>query len=132
MAPACADTIYRHLVETKRDIDYYDLILSGDLGVYGKEILKDFMKMEYGIQLKNYDDTATMIYDVGNQPVYAGGSGPACAPLVTYGFIFDKMQKKELKRVLLVATGALHSTTMVNEKHSIPGIAHAISLEVIE
>ncbi len=131
MAPACADTIYRHLMETGRDVNYYDIILSGDLGIYGKEILKDYMKTEYGISLKNYDDTATMIYDTDNQPVYAGGSGPACAPLVTYGYIFDKMKKKELKKVLLVATGALHSTSMVNEKHSIPGIAHAISLEVI-
>lgn len=132
MAPACADTIYRHLTEMKRDASYYDLILSGDLGVYGKDILKDFMKTEYGIDLKNYDDTATMIYDIDNQPVYAGGSGPACAPLVTYGYIFDKMREKEIKRVLLVATGALHSISMVNEKHSIPSIAHAISLEVIE
>lgn len=132
MAPACADTIYRHLIETGRDANYYDLILSGDLGVYGRDILRDYMKTEYGINLNNYNDTATMIYDVNNQPVYAGGSGPACAPLVTYGYVFDKMKKKEIKRVLLVATGALHSTSMVNEKHSIPSIAHAISLEVIE
>ncbi len=132
MAPACADTIYRHLMDMKRDISYYDLILSGDLGIYGEKILKEYMKTEYGISLKNYDDTATMIFDVENQPVYAGGSGPACAPLVTYGYIFSKMKKKEYKHVLLVATGALMSTTMVNEKMSIPSIAHAISLEVIE
>lgn len=132
MAPGCADTIYRHLVETKTKVEDYDLILSGDLGIYGKEILKEYMKTEYGINLKNYDDTATMIFDVKNQDVYAGGSGPACAPLVTYGYIFSKMQQKEIKKILLVATGALHSTTMVNEKHTIPGIAHAISLEVIK
>lgn len=132
MAPACADTIHKHLLETKRDISYYDLVLSGDLGIYGKKILKDYMKMEYGISLKNYDDTACMIFDIENQPVYAGGSGPACAPLVTYGYILSKMKKKEIKKVLLVATGALHSPSMVNEKMSIPGIAHAISLEVVE
>ncbi len=132
MAPACAETIYRHLMDLKRDISYYDLVLSGDLGIYGENILKDYMKTEYGITLKNYDDTATMIFDVESQPVYAGGSGPACAPLVTYGYIFSKMKKKEYKKVLLVATGALMSTTMVNEKMSIPSIAHAISLEVVE
>lgn len=132
MAPACADTIYQHLTDMKRDISYYDLVLSGDLGIYGENILKEYMKTEYGIRLKNYDDTATMIYDVDHQPVYAGGSGPACAPLVTYSYIFDKMKKKEYKKVLLVATGALMSTTMVNEKMSIPSIAHAISLEVTE
>ena len=90
------------------------------------------MKVEYGMDLKKYDDTACMIYDIESQPVYAGGSGPACAPLVTYSYIFDKMKKKELKKILLVATGALMSTTMVNEKLSIPAIAHAISLEVSE
>ena len=132
MAPAAAETIYKHLIETKREPDYYDLILTGDLGVYGKKILKEYMKVEYNINLKNYDDTATMIYDLDNQPVYAGGSGPACAPLVTYGYIFSKMKNKEIKRVLLVATGALLSTTMVNQKLSIPAVAHAISLEVTE
>lgn len=132
MAPAAAETIYKHLMDTKREPDYYDLILTGDLGVYGKKILKEYMKVEYNINLRNYDDTATMIYDLDNQPVYAGGSGPACAPLVTYGYIFSKMKKKEIKRVLLVATGALLSPTMVNQKLSIPSVAHAISLEVIE
>jgi stage V sporulation protein AD len=132
MAPAAGDTIYQHLNDTKREIDYYDLILTGDLGVYGKKILVDYMQTEYGITLKNYDDTATMIYDINNQPVYAGGSGPACAPLVTYGYVFKKMHKKELNRVLLVATGALLSTTMVNQKLTIPSIAHAVSLEVVQ
>ena len=131
MAPACADTIYRHLIDTKRNISDYDLILSGDLGIYGKEILKDYMKMQYGINLINYDDTACMIFNK-KQDVYAGGSGPACAPLVTYGYIFSLMKKKKLKKVLLVATGALHSVATVNEHMTIPAIAHAISLEVIE
>ena len=132
MAPAAAETIYRHLRDTKREPNYYDLILTGDLGRYGKNILRECIQTEYGITLKNYDDTACMIFDLDNQPVYAGGSGPACAPLVTYGYIFDLMKKKELNRVLLVATGALHSQTTVNQKLSIPSIAHAISLEVIE
>ncbi len=132
MAPAAADTIYRHLKDLKREVGYYDLILTGDLGSVGKEILKDYMSTEYNIELKNYDDTATMIFDLNNQDVYSGGSGPACAPLVTYSYIFHEMKKKKLKRVLLVATGALMSTTMVNQKLSIPAIAHAISLEVVE
>lgn len=131
MAPACADTIYRHLKDTGRSIDYYDAIYSGDLGRYGKDLMKEYMKTEYGITLKNYDDTACMIYDIDNQKVYAGGSGPACAPLVLYSYVMKEMKEKKLKKVLLVATGALHSTSMVNEKHTIPAIAHAISLEVI-
>lgn len=130
MAPAMASTLYRHLLDTKRDVNYYDLILSGDLGIYGKEILKEYMLTEYNIELNNYNDTACMIYDVEKQNVYSGGSGPACAPLVTYSYIFSLMKKRKIKKVLLIATGSLHSTTSVNEKRTIPSIAHAISLEV--
>ena len=132
MAPACADTIYRHLIDTKRDVNYYDLILSGDLGIYGKDILKEYMNKEYGINLTNYDDSASMIYDIEKQDVFAGGSGPACLPLVAYGYIFNLMKKKKLRKVLLVATGSLHSPQSVNEKMTIPAISHAISLEVID
>ena len=128
---ACGDTIYKHLLNTKREVGYYDLILSGDLGIYGKKILVEYMKTEYNIDLKNYDDAASMIFDIDNQSVYAGGSGPACLPLVAYTYVLDRMKKGEFSRVLLVATGALMNTTMVNQKLSIPSIAHAISLEVI-
>ena len=127
MAPACASTLYKHLTNLKRDINYYDLIISGDLGRYGKDILKDIMLKEHNIKLTNYDDAACMIYDLNKQDVYAGGSGPACLPLVTYGYILKKFKNK---KILLLATGALMSPTMVNLKMSIPAICHAISLEV--
>lgn len=132
MAPAAAETIYNHLKDTKREVGYYDLILTGDLGRYGKDILKEYMMSEYNIDLYNLNDSATMIYDLDKQPVYAGGSGPACLPLVTYSYIIDKMKKGELSRVLLVATGALLNSSLVNQKISIPSIAHAVSLEVIK
>ena len=131
MAKAAADTISKHLNDTKRTIDYYDLILTGDLGIYGKKILKEYMSSEYNINLEKYNDTGVMLYDLKNQPVYAGASGPACAPLVTYSYIFDEMKKGKYKKVLLVATGALMNPTMVNHKLTIPSISHAISLEVI-
>ena len=132
MAPAAASTIFRHLTDLKREVGYYDLILTGDLGIYGKKILKDYMKIDYNIDLNNYNDAASMIFDIENEPVYAGGSGPACLPLVAYSYVIDEMKKGKLKRVLLVATGALMSPTTVNQKQTIPSIAHAISLEVCE
>ena len=131
MAKAAANTINKHLVDTERTIDYYDLVLTGDLGIYGKEILKEYMKEKYNIILKNYNDTGTMIFSIENEPVYAGASGPACAPLVTYSYIFDQMKKGKLKKVLLVATGALMSPTMTNQKLTIPAVAHAVSLEAV-
>ena len=131
MSKAAADTIKKHLKDLKRDINYYDLVLTGDLGIYGKEILKEYMDIEYGIELNNYDDTACMIFDREKQPVYAGGSGVSCAPLVTYSYIFEKMKKGKYKKVFLVATGGLMSPSNVKQKQTIPAIAHAVSLEAI-
>lgn len=134
MAPAAADTIYRHLKNTDRTPDYYDLILTGDLGTYGKEILIDFMKSEYGLDISNnYNDCGVMLYDVERQKeVLAGGSGPVCSALVNYSLVLDLLRKKKLKKVLLVATGALFSPTMVYQHENILSIAHAVSLEVIK
>ena len=133
MAPAAASTINRHLNDLDRSVSDYDLILTGDLGIYGKEILKDFMKKEYSIELKNYNDCGVMLYDLENQKdVQAGGSGPVCSALVIYSDILRKLENKELKRVLYVATGALFNPTMVFQKQNILSIANAISLESVE
>lgn len=134
MAPAAAYTIMKHLKDLERDVDYYDLIVTGDLGVCGKEILKDYLKKEYDITLgDNYNDCGVMLYDLESQKeVQAGGSGPVCSALVVYADLFKKMQNKELKRILYVATGALFNPSLINQKENILSIAHAISLEVVE
>lgn len=133
MAPAAIDTIKRHLKDLNRKPDYYDLIVTGDLGVYGKEILKDYMSEEYDINLEdNYNDCGVMLYDLTKQKeCLAGGSGPVCSALVSFGYIYHEMKKKNLKKVLIVATGALFSPTMVYQKENIYSIANAISLEVV-
>lgn len=133
MAPAAIDTIKRHLKDLNRTPDYYDLIVTGDLGLYGKEILKDYMQEEYGLNLSNnYNDCGIMLYDLARQKeCLAGGSGPVCSALVSFGYIYHQMKKKKLKRVLIVATGALFSPTLVYQKENIYSIANAISLEVV-
>ncbi len=133
MAPAAIDTIKRHLKDLNRKPDYYDLIVTGDLGLYGKEIVKDYMLEEYNIDLSNnYNDCGVMLYDLQEQEeCLAGGSGPVCSALVAFGYIFHEMKKKNLKKVLIVATGALFSPTMVYQKENINSIANAISLEVV-
>ena len=120
MAPAAADTIFKHLINLKQTPDYYDLILTGDLGIYGKEILKDYMKKQYNIKLKNYNDCGAMLYDIYTQKeITAGGSGPVCSALVNYGYIYKMLKSKNLKKVLLVTTGALFSPTFVFQKQTI-------------
>ena len=133
MAPAAIDTLKVHFEETGRDPSYYDLIVTGDLGLYGKEIVKDYMLSKYNYDLsKNYNDCGVMLYDLNKQPeVLAGGSGPVCSALVNYGYIYDELKKKKLKKVLLVATGALFCPTLLYQKQNINSIAHAVSLEVV-
>ncbi|MBP3635092.1 MAG: stage V sporulation protein AD [Bacilli bacterium] len=131
MTPSAAYTLNEHLKSTNTKVDDYDLILTGDLGVYGKKIFKEYCKEEYGINIgDNYDDSATRIYDY-KENIYAGGSGPSCLPLVVYSDIIPKMKSRSLKKVLLIATGALMSPTTCNQKLSIPSVSHAICLEVI-
>lgn len=134
MAAAAGDTIYRHLTDLNKKVDDYDLILTGDLGKYGKAILIEYMQKEYKIDLsKNYNDCGTLLYDTKLQKeVQSGGSGPVCSALVIYGDIIPKMKKKEIKKVLYVATGALFNPTTVFQKENVLSIAHAISLEVEE
>ena len=131
MSPSAAYTLNEHLKQTRTKVSDYDLILTGDLGVYGKDIFKEICEKEYNIKLdKNYDDTATMIYDY-KENIYAGGSGPACMPLVVYSSIIPKMKQRIIKKVLLIATGALMSPTTCYQKFSIPSVSLAVCLEVI-
>lgn len=133
MAPAAADTIFNHLKNLEITPDYYDLILTGDLGIYGKEILKDYMKQKYNITLENYNDCGAMLYDLENQKeITAGGSGPVCSCLVNYGYIYNMLKNKKLNKVLMVTTGALFSPTFLYQKENILGIAHAVSMEVVK
>ena len=131
MAPSASYVISSHLKDTKRSLDYYDLILTGDLGIYGKKILKDLLKKEHNINLVKYDDCGCMLYDIKKQDVKAGASGPTSSALVTYSHIINEMKKGKYKKVLLVATGALMSPTMINQKLTIPAISHAVSLEAL-
>ena len=130
MAIAAADTLKNHFKDLNIKPDYYDLILTGDLGIYGKEILIEYLK-EDGYDLsKNYNDCGLILYDREKQPVFAGASGPSSSALVTSSYILKEMEKGKYNKVLIVPTGAIFSPTRVFQKETIPSIAHAISLEV--
>ena len=129
MAISAYDTIKAHLNDLGVNHSYYDLIVTGDLSFFGKKTLIELFKRD-NIDLDNYEDCGLLIYDTNKQKVFAGGSGCACCGCVTLGLIKDKLEKGELNRVLIVATGALLSTTSVGQKQTIPSISHAIGLEV--
>ena len=130
MAPAAVDTLYQHFTDTGRQPDYYDLILTGDLGFIGKHITTELM-LSRGYDIKsNYNDCGCLIFDKEKQDVHSGGSGCGCIATTFSGYIYNLLQKQELKKVLLCATGALMSTTTAQQNESILGIAHAVSIEI--
>ena len=131
MAPAACDTIKNHLINMKRSVDDYDFIATGDLGKLGSEILIDLMEREGIILKQNYSDCGCMIYDK-TERVFMGGSGAGCSASVLNSYIMKKIKTGEFKRVLLVSTGALMSTTTAQQGETIPGIAHAVELEYVK
>ena len=128
MAPAGADTLVTHFKESGLSPSDYDLIISGDLGTLGSRILKD-LTFEKGYDIeKQHVDCGELIYNLAEKE-YQGGSGAGCSSLVFCSYIYKKLMEKKLKKVLLMATGALLSSLSFQQGESIPGIAHAVSIE---
>lgn len=128
MAPAAAKTLLTHLTDTGRSPQYYDLILTGDLGLFGSKVLRELVK-EDGVDLgENYKDCGAMIYK--EEPrIFQGGSGAGCSAVVLNGYIYRRLLSKELNKVLFIATGALLSTITTQQGETIPAIAHAVAIE---
>ena len=130
MAPACAQTIRNHLLDTGRSVEDYDLIVTGDLGALGSRIVKDLL-WEKGLDIqKNHVDCGEIVYNVVEDE-FQGGSGAGCSAVVFNSYLYDKLKKRELRRVLLAATGALLSTVSSGQGESIPCICHAVSIETL-
>lgn len=129
MAPAAVDTITAHFRDLKLGPDDYDMIVTGDLARVGHTLARDlFEKHGIPIHLTDFQDCGMMIYDYNKQMVQAGGSGCGCSAVVTYGHLMKRMRKGEIKRLLVVATGALMSPLALQQGESIPGIAHAVAI----
>ena len=129
MAPAALETICTHLSDTGRDPNYYDLIVTGDLGVVGHEILLELaLKNETDLSAV-CNDCGMMIYDREKQDVHAGGSGCGCSASILAGYLLPRMRNGEIKKLLFAATGALMSPTTSLQGESILGICHAVAIE---
>lgn len=128
--PAAADTLLSLLSDTSTTPADYDLILTGDLGQVGSDLLTELMR-EQGTPLDSsrYNDCGLMIFDRDKQDVHAGGSGCGCSATVLNAHILPRLANGSLKRVLFMATGALMSLTSSQQGESIPGVAHAVVLE---
>lgn len=132
MAPAAVDTLLNHLEDMDRNLDYYDLAVTGDLGFIGKDIMMDLLAdagLDKKMLFSHYDDCGTMLFSK-EQDVHGGGSGCGCSASVFAGYLLKEMEKGKIKRLLLMSTGAMLSTISPLQGESIPGIAHAVSMEV--
>lgn len=129
MAPAAADVIYQNLTDFQVKPDYYDKIITGDLGKVGSEILLKLLGDNNIDISKQHMDCGLEIYDLIEQDTHSGGSGCGCAAVTLAGMILHKMKEKKWNRVLFIPTGALLSTVSYNEGQTVPGIAHGIVLE---
>lgn len=130
MAPAAASVVAAHFKDFGTDPSEYDQIITGDLGMVGKDILIDILRSEGYDIADRYNDCGIEIYGRDAQ-AQAGGSGCGCSAVMLAGYVLKQLEIGEWKRVLFVPTGALLSVVSFNEGNSIPGIAHAVRLETL-
>ena len=128
MAPAAYQTIRTHMDDFGRTPQDYDLIVTGDLGQLGKELLLELGKRD-GLSLGGrIADCGTMVFDPTVQDVHAGGSGCGCSAITLCGDLLGKLNEGKLKRILFCGTGALLSPTSTQQGLPIPGVCHAVSI----
>lgn len=131
--PAARKTIRDFLRDTNTTPEDYDLILTGDLGSVGSELLKELLLREDNIDISSkHNDCGLMIFDRENQDVHSGGSGCGCSASVLCSHILNCMRNGKYNNILFVATGALMSPVSSREGESIPGIAHLINIRMGE
>lgn len=129
MAPAAADTLCNFFEDTESIPSDYDLILTGDLGLTGSDLLKELLKKEGYNVSSNHKDCGTMIFDCRRQDVHAGGSGCGCSAIVLCSKILGDLKNGNLNNILFIATGALMSPTSSQQGESIPSIAHLVNIK---
>ena len=129
MAPAAYDTLAAHFQATGTGPEDYDLVLTGDLGVLGHQIVTEFFQQDGVDMSKNYQDCGMLLYDIQKQDMHAGASGCGCSASVLCGYFLRQMAEGHLHKLLFAPTGALLSPTSSFQGESIPSICHAVTIE---
>ena len=126
MAPAAYDTLCALFRDTRTKPEDYDLIVTGDLGRLGHQIVSDFFARD-GLPLgERYTDCGLLLYDIESQDMHCGGSGCGCSASVLCGYLLRGMREGKWNRIIFAPTGALLSPTTTFQGESIPGICHAV------
>ena len=129
MAPAAARTVIDFLRDTNSKPEDFDMILTGDLGVAGSQLLIELLQKDEDVDISSvHADCGLMLYDLEEQDVHAGASGCGCSGAVVCSYIMRRLKAGEINRVLFVGTGALMSPVSSLQGESIPSIAHGVLL----
>ena len=129
MAPAALATMRQHFSDLNTSVDSYDLIVTGDLGQIGKDVLLSMAQRE-GLEIGGkLTDCGTMIFDVLTQDVHSGGSGCGCSAVTLCGYLLNQIHTGKMKKILFCGTGALLSPTSTQQGLPIPGVCHAVCIE---
>lgn len=129
MAPAACDVISAHFRDFGRTPDYYDAIITGDLGYVGQELLIRLLKNEGYDVSKKHRDCGIEIFDKNTQDTHSGGSGCACAAAAFCGYFYNELKCRKLNKILFVPTGAILNPTSFMQGENIPSVAHAVVIE---
>lgn len=128
MAPAALNTIKAHFEDLRTGPEDFDLIVTGDLGQVGKEALLSLAQRE-GIPLGGkLTDCGTLVFDLPEQDVHAGGSGCGCSAITLCGYLLGRLRSGKLHKILFCGTGALLSPTSTQQGLPIPGVCHAVAI----
>ena len=132
MAPAAAMTLLHFFQDTGTHPADYDLILTGDLGQVGRDLLYEIMEKENVRISARHEDCGLLLYDRDKQDVHAGASGCGCSASVLCGYLLGKMEEGQWKKILFAPTGALLSPVSTSQGESIPGICHAVCIQAAD
>ena len=128
MAPAAFETIRAHMQDLIRTPEDFDLIVTGDLGQLGKEVLLELGRRNHLPLGGKLADCGTLVFDNTTQDVHAGGSGCGCSAITLCGYLLNQLNEGKLRRILFCGTGALLSPTSTQQGLPIPGVCHAVSI----
>lgn len=128
MAPAAMKTIQAHMRDLNRTLEDFDLIVTGDLGQVGHDLLLELGKRNDLPLGGKLTDCGTLVFDTSVQDVHAGGSGCGCSAITLCGYLLNRLNEGKLKRILFCGTGALLSPTSTQQGLPIPGVCHAVSI----
>ena len=128
MAVSAYHTIRAHFEDLNTGPDEFSLIVTGDLGQLGKEILLELAKRDKISLGGKLTDCGTLVFDNTRQDVHAGGSGCGCSAITLCGYLLAQLKVQKLKKILFCGTGALLSPTSTQQGLPIPGICHAVAI----